>query len=346
MIEFLRKRWFLCSLAIVIPLGIAMGFLIPRELIADFNAHYVGQSSRVITAIVLFLMSVTLDSQKLRQAIRKPLPTLWACGVNYVILPFIAIPLAGIQSNRDFAVGLLIAAAVPSTMASASIWTRKAHGNDAVSLLTTCLTNGLCFVITPFWLARMLGDVVRFDILEMIERLFFTALLPITIGQIIRLSTQTKGFADRHKISLGGIAQGLLLLLIFRSALDGGSQLQASEAGNLGFLALLNIWFGCLVLHFSGVIIAFYGGQMLNFDRESIVATVFSGSQKTLPIGIYIATDLLAGRGLPFAAFPILIFHASQLFLDALLIDPLAQWVDRADAVGDIEQSASIVDAD
>ena len=326
MSNWIRRRWFLCSLTIVIPLGLVLGILIPSDQLVSFKARYIGQSSRVVVAIVLFLMSVTLNGRKLVDAIAKPAATLWACGVNYGLLPLLAIPLSAVQSTRDFAVGLLITAAVPSTMASASIWTRKARGNDAVSMLTTCLTNGLCFIITPLWLAASLGDVVQLDIVEMIKRLFFTALLPIAIGQCCRLATKISEWADRYKTPLGVIAQSLLLWLIFQSAVDGGNQFQNSPAGNLNPVSLVNVWIACLLLHFAGVFIAFYGGQLLRLKREDIVACIFSGSQKTLPIGIYIATDLLAGKNLPFAAFPILIFHASQLFLDTLLIEPLARW--------------------
>ena len=57
-----------------------------------------------------------------------------------------------LQLAPDFSFGLMIAASAPSTMAAASVWTRRAKGNDAVSLLVTILTNGFCFLVTPAWL--------------------------------------------------------------------------------------------------------------------------------------------------------------------------------------------------
>lgn len=330
MIKALKKRWFLTCLVTFIPAGLGLGLLVSPERIASLSNNYVATLSRYLVALVLFLMSVTLDARKLTAAIRAPLPVLWAVLVNFVALPLVAIPLAQLQMTPDFAAGLIITAAVPSTMASASVWTRKANGNDAVSLLCTIITNGFCFVITPFWLSRSMGSAVTLDTLEMVERLFFTALLPIAAGQLMRCFSLVKQTADARKIFIGAVAQICILSLILWASVKGGVQLQSSAASGMTTVPILVIWISCLVLHIVGLALAFYGGKFFRFRRDDVVATLFSGSQKTLPIGIYIATDLLADRNLPFAAFPILMFHASQLILDTLLIDPLGKWV-RAD---------------
>lgn len=326
MVKFFKSRWFLICLVFLIPLGLGIGLICSISSLQNFETTYVGRASRYLVAFVLFLMSITLDIRKLTAAIKAPAPVLWACAVNFIALPLVAIPLSQIQLSPDFAVGIIIAACVPSTMASASVWTRKASGNDAVSLLGTILTNGFCFLITPFWLSQTLGDTIKLDTLEMIERLVYTALIPITLGQVCRGFPKAKFVADERKIVFGAIAQICILSLVFWASVKGGGQLQSSGSKGMSLTSLLIIWVSCLSLHVVGLVIAFYGGKVFRFRRDDVVAVIFSGSQKTLPIGIYIATDLLAGRNLPFAAFPILIFHVTQLILDTLLIGPLGNW--------------------
>jgi predicted Na+-dependent transporter len=53
-----------------------------------------------------------------------------------------------------------------------------------------------------------------------------------------------------------------------------------------------------------------------------VIAVAIAGSQKTLPIGLLIAThpDVAAVSG-PFVTFPLLAFHAAQLLLDAAVAD-------------------------
>ncbi len=341
MIDFLRKRWFLTSLILIIPLGLLLGIIIPVERIEAFSSNFMGQANRYTVAFILFLMSVTLDIRKLTAAVKAPAPVTWACLVNFMALPLIAIPLSKLQLTPDFAAGLIITTSVPSTMASASVWARKAHGNDAVSLLCTILTNGFCFLITPFWLSQSLGDGVTLDTMKMIERLFYTALLPIALGQVARISPLLKMVADTRKTLFGSISQICILGLVLWASVKGGEQLQESDSSGMTIGPILFVWFSCLALHVAGLVLAFFGGKAFKFKREDTVATVFSGSQKTLAIGIYIATDLLADRNLPFAAFPILMFHATQLILDTMLIAPLGKWVQAGQTNSDVPSEGS-----
>jgi sodium/bile acid cotransporter 7 len=73
--------------------------------------------------------------------------------------------------------------------------------------------------------------------------------------------------------------------------------------------------------------------RLLGFERGELIAVVFAGSQKTIPIGLLIATDVAMfgdpnllgpGQGVPFAVFPVLMYHASQLFIDTAVADRFA----------------------
>ena len=328
MLEFLRRRWFLVALLILIPLGFVIGFSVEADQLSKFSGRFAGKASRYGTGLILFLMSVTLDNRKLLAALRDPGPVIWAVLINFGLMPAAAIPLMRLQLIDDFSVGLMIAASVPCTMAAASVWTRKAGGNDAVSLLVTIVTNGACFLVTPFWLKLGIGDAVQLDMAEMVQRLFETALVPIALGQIIRLHAGARDVANRGKLGFGVVAQACILLLVFWASVQGGPRLASSSASATVLPAVGVVWATCIGLHLFGMLVVFAGARALGFSKADVAGASFAGSQKTLPIGIYIATDLLAGRGLPFAAFPILMFHVSQLILDTMFVDPLKAWIE------------------
>jgi sodium/bile acid cotransporter 7 len=69
------------------------------------------------------------------------------------------------------------------------------------------------------------------------------------------------------------------------------------------------------------LIVAWFGAGPLGVRRDDRIAAVFAGSQKTLPIGLLIATDprLLGGGKLSFAMLPMLMYHASQLIIDTVV---------------------------
>lgn len=328
MLGVLRKRWFLISLLTIIPLGLLCGFRGNMDAINSIRSFV---PTRSLTAQILFLMAFSLNSSQLKASLRKPGPVFWACVCNYALIPLLGWALMSVQLTPDFRIGLMIAASTPCTLAAASVWTRKAGGNDAVSLLTTLVTNTLCFVITPFWLVTATGQSVDLDMGELTQRLVLVVLLPTIIGQVLRAFRPLADFATRHKTPIGVVAQSLVLVLVLLASLGGGVQLRDADPARQ-VAGLATVWGTCIVIHVSAFAVAWRGGALLRFSREDRIAASFAGSQKTLPIGVYLATDpsafggaeVINGMPIPFAVFPMLMFHASQLFIDTVIADRLA----------------------
>jgi sodium/bile acid cotransporter 7 len=108
-------------------------------------------------------------------------------------------------------------------------------------------------------------------------------------------------------------------------------QLQQSGLANqLSGIAI--VWLTCIGLHVIALAVANAGAVLLRMPRADRIGAVISGGQKTLPIGVYLATSpeafggpaVVDGLPVPFAVFPILMFHASQLFIDTLVADRFA----------------------
>lgn len=330
MLETIKKRWFLISLAVLIPGGLLLGMQLSASQVAALKS---AVPPRAITAIVLFLMSFSLNSRQLGQSLRSPGPVVWAASVNYGLIPLAGLGLMLVQLLPDFRYGLMIAASVPCTMAAASVWTRKAKGNDAVALLVTVITNGLCFLITPFWLKLATSGQVDLGVWAMIWRLVLAVLIPTLVGQAIRLSSRAATFADEHKTAIGVTAQACILLIVLTAACEAGTRLNGLQGASI-LTATLWVWVCCVGLHLAAMAVGILGGRMFGFHREDVVAIAFAGSQKTLPIGVLLATDpamlgdpnlLGNGIGIPFAVFPMLMYHASQLFIDTVVADRFAE---------------------
>ncbi|QDU46878.1 Sodium Bile acid symporter family protein [Symmachiella dynata] len=323
--QFFLKKWFLIGLAVTITGGILNGWQRPQgiESITEF-VH-----PRWLTGFVLFLMSITLDSRQLRASFRAPAPVLLAVGLNYLVVPAAAWALMSIQLSEDFRFGLMIAGSVPCTMAAASVWTRKARGNDAVSLLVTMSTNAICFIVTPLWLNTAIPTgAAHLDAWEMVRRLVETVLIPCSAGQLLRQWGVVAGFATRAKTVLGVVAQSLVLVLVLFAALKSGRNLAVTNA-QMSLLAVAVVWASCVGIHTTVLFAGRFFSGKLGFTAADGKAVAIAGSQKTLPIGVYIATDPAMFGAFPFAVFPMLMYHASQLFVDTAVAD---RWAAEADA--------------
>lgn len=350
MSKFLTRRWFLLALLILLPGGLWCGVELGADRLSGFQKAMGPHAATALTALVLFLMSVTLDSGRLRAALARPGPVLWSVCVTYILIPLAAWPLSRMQLTLDFTVGVLIAATVPCTMAAASVWTRKAGGNDAVSLLVTLITNSLCFLVTPLWLELLVpsggsGGRIEMDTPALMQKLLISALLPISVGQMVRLSRTCAAAADRRKVPLGVVAQCCILLIIAWESVKAGPKI-AGDAGTSGGAAAVAVALvSCIVLHIGAMAVAVGGARGLRFSGPDRAAVAFAASQKTLPLGVYVAAAF-STLGAPLAVLPMLMYHVSQLFIDTAVADRLAGSMASAENGGELNHSLRRGDAE
>ncbi|MEM1062766.1 MAG: bile acid:sodium symporter [Planctomycetota bacterium] len=321
MIAAVRREWFLVALVVVLAIGMPVGRFLGPDGVPEL-----GLLPAVSTAVVLFLMAFSLDASRLAAAVTRPLPVLIAVGVNAVWMPLAAWPLATLIARDDLRVGLMIAASVPCTLAAASVWTRRAGGDDAVSLLTTLATNGACFVVAPFWLATTCGLAVEIDAAALATRLFCTAVVPMGLGQLVRAIPSAGRVARARKPFWSQLALVTILTVIAYSAVKAGSYLSSLDALPDGGSVAVTLAAGA-----GGHVVAFGLAWRLAGEatRPRRIAVAFAGSQKTLPVGILLATspEVIGSdpSGLPLVAFPMLFVHASQLAIDTVIASRLAK---------------------
>jgi sodium/bile acid cotransporter 7 len=312
--QFFLKRWFLITLVVVMALGICL--CKPLQPLSELKAIRNG-----LVAVVLFLMALPLEASAMWRSMRRPWPPLLAVGVNFGLLPLFAWGLSqGLEA--DFAAGLLVAATTPCTLASASVWTRRAGGNDAVSILVTIITNLLCFVVQPLWLLWMTGESVdspELSLAKMTTKLGLLVLLPMTIAQLLRLYKPLGDWATKQKPVSSVLAQCGILSMVFLGAIRVGLRLSDPAEASMNALDVIAMLVAVCVVHvtmlWTGVGIA----RVLRFTREDQIAVAFAGSQKTLTVGLLVAMSLQV------SILPMVWYHVSQLFIDTLIADRFKQ---------------------
>jgi sodium/bile acid cotransporter 7 len=315
--QFLVGRWFL----IVLALMLAFGFAWPRQL-TSFKERW---PQSLVVAAVLFLMALPLDARAMWRALRRPGAVTLAVAINLGLLPLVAWPVAAWLGGIDigFGYGLLIAASVPTTLASAAVWTRRAGGNDSVALLVTMVTNLVCFVVTPMWLRWTTGRNPNLPTDAMIFQLGVVCVLPVFCAQLLRLWRPLGQWAGRQKTALGVISQCGILSIVLVGAISAGNELAKpaadGEAGVpwWGWLAMLVSVVG---VHSAMLAAGHLLGGILGISRADRIAVGFAGSQKTQMVGLYLAN---AYGGL--AVLPMLAYHVCQLLVDTLIADRLAR---------------------
>jgi sodium/bile acid cotransporter 7 len=319
---FLSRHWFLIALI----LAVATGFGIPEQLqfLVQFN-----WLSNICVATTMFLMSWPLRFGEVQLAVRQPLPALWGSTVNVVFFPLVAWPLA-LTLGPELGPGLIVLAATPCTLASASVWTRRAGGNDVVAMMVTIITNGLCFVVTPLWIYLLTGSQLPAELVwDIVVKLFLVVVIPLTAGQLMRINPTSAKWSTQNKTMLSVMAQLGLLIVVLLGSTHSGLKLRQEEQS---WTAVQFVWMFAVVvlLHVGAWWFSFDMANRMKFPRRDAIATAFAGSQKTLMVGLVAAIDL------QFSVIPLVTYHVVQLTIDTFLADWLKR---RAKASTDFDES-------
>lgn len=310
MIGRLRSQWFLVTLAAVLLVGASLhGRLLPVAA---------GIPRNVLVAAVMFLTAAPLN---LTRALAGR-SALIAAAVGIAVNAGLAAPLAWLVArplSPPLAIGLIVAAVAPCTLASAAVWTRRGGGNEAVALLVTVVTNVACFATLPAWVAALLGAEHEVDARALSLRLLGVVVLPIAIAQGARRAPPVRAWLDRRRTAMGVGAQIGLLTMVFIGAVNCGELLESPEAGGvIGFGPLAVLLAGVAVLHLALFATAWGLARFARCGPADALSAAIGGSQKTLTVGL----DVALGFG-GLAILPMIVYHATQLLIDALLVERL-----------------------
>jgi sodium/bile acid cotransporter 7 len=308
--KILSRNWFLLSLLV----AMVCGYLFAPGLQAIEESTWLRQ---LIVFTVMFAMSLPLESHQIGRVVRHPTAPLLASMLNLGLAPLCAWPLVGLLGS-ELGPGLIVAAATPSTLASASVMTRRAGGNDAVSLMATLITNGVCFVVTPLWVRLLTAsEGITFAVGPIVLELALIVILPMALAQGIRQWPRCAQWSIRHKIQLGVYAQcGVAAMVMFGIA-SLTLRVSGSAAIDLTLVKIVAAGLAVIGLHLGLLWIGWRLARVCGLSREDQIAVGFSASQKTLMVGLSAALQI----GL--SVIPLIMYHILQLLIDTVVANRL-----------------------
>jgi len=312
--DLLRRNWFTLLLVLLIAIGI--GFSSPLSALSEMKLLRYA-----VVFSVMFLMAWSLELRHVWNSCKQPLAPLLASLLNLGLMPLLAWPLSWLFGSH-LALGIIATAATPCTLATAAVWTRRGGGNEVVALMTTLITNSICFLVAPLWI-HALANGARLSgggnfLSEMVLKLFLLIILPIALAQLTRIHRPLANWAVRQKKILGGLAQlGILLMVLLGSVQMGLSLAQPSEVNLWYWLPMSGLAMG--LLHFTVLLLGFGAAGALRREPGEKLAVALSGSQKSFMVGLTICLEIEA------SILPLLFYHSIQLIGDAWVADRYRQ---------------------
>ncbi len=240
--------------------------------------------SSVIIMLMYFGMGITTDTALLRKGISGWRTIVFVQCCLFIIAPLYAfglywllIPLCG----KSAAIGILFIGCIPTTITSCIMLTKRMGGDALNALYNAVLSQLLGVIVTPLLLSMFLSTQMELvsPFHTVVLGLVWKMVIPFCIGQLARPIAKYLG-------SVPGLVSyyGIFVLLFM----------------NLGFVILQgDFWVlmysllapivACALLCWLLIGTILWLSKRFRFDKAQRICAVFTGSNKTLGMGIPLA---------------------------------------------------------
>ncbi len=270
-------------------------------------------------ALVFFLNGLGLSLASLRHGALRWQVHLLIQASTFLIFPLLGwglLKLSGSWLSPDLQTGFFYLCALPSTVSSSVALTVAARGNVPVALFNATLSSLIGVLLTPLWMAWILGrDGVDFALAPVIRDLLLWLVLPLVLGQLSR--PLLGAWAARNKAQIQLADRLTILTLVYTSFSDSVRQ---GVWSHYGLPVLLETLIGTGALFFLMLALVRLFSQWLGLPLEERIAAIFCGSKKTLASGVPMAHLIFGSHpALGLILLPIMIYHPLQLAVGGVL---------------------------
>jgi BASS family bile acid:Na+ symporter len=265
----------------------------------------------ILVPVVMFLISLRVPGSHLVDALRHPLALLGSLALVFGLYPPIALGWQALfgPSGTDAQTAMVILAAQPSTLATAAVLTQIAGGNAALAVVCTAASQVLSVVATPWILQLYVGHAVPVDAWALTVDLLRSVLLPIAVGQLVRLPL--KRWIERRSMLPSLVAESIVVLLALIGFSTARRLLSADPLVALQALGTV------AVIHASMLVLATLAGYVLRLDGAGRIAFTLASSQKTVAAGVLVWQVGFPGNTL--GPVFVVLHHLLQTVADSLL---------------------------
>ncbi|MBI5502456.1 MAG: bile acid:sodium symporter [Deltaproteobacteria bacterium] len=266
--------------------------------------------SYLVPAIML-LVSLRVPGAQLLDALRHPLVLLGSLTLIYGVFPLVALAwqtLLG-PAGPDPRAALIILAAQPSTLATATVLTHLAGGNAGLAVIATAASQVLSVVATPWILELYVGHAVPVDTWGLAWDLVRSVLLPVVAGQILRVPLRR--WIERRSWALSLAAESMVVLFVWMGFSTAREILLQRPVVALTVLGTV------VAIHATMLALSTGAGYLLRLDGAGRIAMTLASSQKTVAAGVLVWQSGFAANAL--GPIFVVLNHLVQTVADALL---------------------------
>ncbi|CAD7701282.1 unnamed protein product [Ostreobium quekettii] len=315
-------------IGLAVAVAVALAWPYPGD---EVSQHKVG-SFRIVTTVnicTIFVISgLTLDTQDIITAITAFRSLAYGLIAILIITPTLGFGIVKLPFEpEEFAPGLAIFAAVPTTLSSGVSMVNQARGNTALALMLTIGSNLAGVATVPFTIDLIIahGGNVDIDTLALLVKLLLTILLPVIVGKGLReLVPWLRRLAKEHKPLLSIVSNGSLVLIVWQSLSRSRDLVLDQRGKDVGIIMAAAAGMHLIYLVWNSA-----ATVVLALPPREMRSVVLMASQKTLPVSLTVISFLDESIwDLGLLSIPCILGHLVQLLIDAVIV---ARWASMGD---------------
>ncbi|ACN14399.1 putative sodium/bile acid symporter family protein [Desulforapulum autotrophicum HRM2] len=307
----LKRQWFLVGIVLIFALVILDQSASLARAGIFLKNH---QGPRFMIFIIFLFSGLIIEPDQIRAGIRDVKATAGAIWVILIVAPLVAGIFLMLPLETGTALGLVLVAAMPTTLSSGVVMTGQAGGSMAHALFTTILSNCLAVVSIPLVLPLLLIPLhleagITLDRTAIFIKLLVLVLLPLLLG----LGAKRMGLVVPQSLKkrLAMANQCIVLCIVFMS-LSGARDVLLTQGHTPLFIVPLAVGFHLTLLGAS-----FGTAQVLKLERGRKESVIFMGAQKTLPLAVMLQITCFPQFGT--ALLVCVLHHILHLMMDSYL---------------------------
>ncbi|XP_059157776.1 sodium/bile acid cotransporter 7-like isoform X3 [Physella acuta] len=221
--------------------------------------------------------------------------------------------------------GLLILSAMPPPVSSAIILTRLVGGNEAAALFNSVFGSMLGIFLTPPLILFILGSKeVEIPSEQILKQLILTVVVPLICGLVFR--NYKRRWLLKQNIPFNLIGHLLTFYIIYATFCATFTRSDLS----LDYFSLITTGFiiFCLQSGIMCLLLFLTSSSVFNFDCLDCVTIAFSGTHKSITLGMPVIEIIFEGNpNISYLSVPLLIYNPMQIVLGGMSIELLERWL-------------------
>ena len=246
----------------------------------------------VSTLCICFMyvgLGITCDITSLTKSFKKAKMHIFTQTFMFIIAPLAGLVIYLIASQfigYNKSISFFVIACLPTTMTSCIMLTKKYDGDYVSALYNGILAQILAIIMTPLLISIFLK--VSFNIIlplnEILTSLICTIIIPFIIGL----------FFSKFKNKIGKISSVISFYGIFVLLFMNFSALITQEEITFQIYEVLQLILFTFILALFIMTLVIYLSKLFSFNLEERICLIFTGTQKTLGMGIPMALIFFA----------------------------------------------------